>query len=332
TCVNDDDCPLTEKCCFTGCGRGCLPSDKKKCVSFLGCEGSRNSFQTRELCEKACGKISKEVCKLPADPGRCLAYLEQYYYNWNTRKCETFVYGMCNGNGNRFATKLECQMTNSNSSSNNNNNNSNSNNSNNNSKSPKNESLFNIPAWKHDKGPCDKLELRWCHDAKSERFLLWSVSSLEAAMGTLTTTRTSANVTAAVSPQKILQVSTSLVGVPPSFQTFTYFVANSAPAMPAAQALSAAGRPLAGSNVNSQKEVSLVPGLGGRTRFKHEVCKLPADPGRCLAYLEQYYYNWNTRKCETFVYGMCNGNGNRFTTKLECQIVFGEFGKEQERT
>uniref|UniRef100_A0A8C6Y2N7 BPTI/Kunitz inhibitor domain-containing protein n=1 Tax=Naja naja TaxID=35670 RepID=A0A8C6Y2N7_NAJNA len=66
--------------------------------------------------------------------------------------------------------------------------------------------------------------------------------------------------------------------------------------------------------------------------FPTEVCKLPADPGHCLAYLEQYYYNWNTRKCETFVYGMCNGNGNHFTTKLECQMVCGEFGKEQERT
>uniref|UniRef100_A0A8C6XIW4 BPTI/Kunitz inhibitor domain-containing protein n=1 Tax=Naja naja TaxID=35670 RepID=A0A8C6XIW4_NAJNA len=59
------------------------------------------------------------------------------------------------------------------------------------------------------------------------------------------------------------------------------------------------------------------------TDHYREVCKLPADPGRCLAYLEQYYYNWNTRKCETFVYGMCNGNGNRFATKLECQMVCG---------
>ncbi|XP_070797968.1 actinia tenebrosa protease inhibitors-like [Pituophis catenifer annectens] len=138
TCSDDRDCPLTEKCCFTGCSRGCLPSvrsdqcqlpvdqgscskelqryyydpEMMKCISFVycGCEGNDNNFETKELCEKACGKISKEVCKLPADPGHCLAYSPQYFYNWEKRKCETFVYGMCGGNDNRFSTKLECEM------------------------------------------------------------------------------------------------------------------------------------------------------------------------------------------------------------------------------
>ncbi|XP_026549785.1 WAP four-disulfide core domain protein 3-like, partial [Notechis scutatus] len=87
TCGDDRDCRLTEKCCFTGCSRGCLPSvrsdrcqlprdqgscskelqhfyydpEEKKCISFVyrGCEGNSNNFQTRELCEEACGKISK---------------------------------------------------------------------------------------------------------------------------------------------------------------------------------------------------------------------------------------------------------------------------------
>uniref|UniRef100_A0A8C5RKB0 Uncharacterized protein n=1 Tax=Laticauda laticaudata TaxID=8630 RepID=A0A8C5RKB0_LATLA len=86
TCNNDHDCRLTEKCCFTGCSRGCLPSgvdrcrlprdqgscskelqhfyydpEEKKCISFVyhGCEGNSNNFETRELCEKTCGKISK---------------------------------------------------------------------------------------------------------------------------------------------------------------------------------------------------------------------------------------------------------------------------------
>uniref|UniRef100_A0A8C5RIH4 Uncharacterized protein n=1 Tax=Laticauda laticaudata TaxID=8630 RepID=A0A8C5RIH4_LATLA len=100
TCNNDHDCRLTEKCCFTGCSRGCLPSapepeandrcrlprdqgscskelqhfyydpEEKKCISFVyhGCEGNSNNFETRELCEKTCGKISKgtedECCPL----------------------------------------------------------------------------------------------------------------------------------------------------------------------------------------------------------------------------------------------------------------------------
>ncbi|XP_070600480.1 papilin-like [Erythrolamprus reginae] len=136
TCTGDHDCPLTEKCCFTGCSRGCLPSvrsercqrppqeesckgalpryhydpDKKRCVSYQSCKDYPNNFKTKELCEKACGKISKEVCKLPADPGRCQGYSRQYYFNWNTKRCEIFNYGLCGGNDNRFATRLECEM------------------------------------------------------------------------------------------------------------------------------------------------------------------------------------------------------------------------------
>uniref|UniRef100_A0A670ZP84 BPTI/Kunitz inhibitor domain-containing protein n=1 Tax=Pseudonaja textilis TaxID=8673 RepID=A0A670ZP84_PSETE len=131
--VRSDQCqlPRNQGSCSKELQHFYYDPEEKKCISFVyhGCEGNSNNFPTRELCEKACGKISKgteeaccievpavlfplspKVCKLPADPGRCLAYSEQYYYNWNTKKCETFVYGMCNGNGNRFATKLECQM------------------------------------------------------------------------------------------------------------------------------------------------------------------------------------------------------------------------------
>ncbi|XP_061486730.1 WAP four-disulfide core domain protein 3-like [Rhineura floridana] len=138
TCRDDRDCPLTQKCCFTGCSLGCLDSvrsdrcqlppdvgpclaimtryfynpSQKKCFQFNygGCWGNSNNFKTKKECEKACGKISPEVCKLPKDPGMCLGYSQQYYYNWATRKCEIFVYGLCGGNGNRFHTKLECMM------------------------------------------------------------------------------------------------------------------------------------------------------------------------------------------------------------------------------
>ncbi|XP_063154167.1 papilin-like [Candoia aspera] len=141
SCSDDRDCPLTEKCCFSGCSRGCLPSvcsdrcqlpsdqgscsqhleryyyspAEKKCVPFVyhGCGGNRNNFETRSQCEKACGRLSRgtaEVCKLPADPGPCRGYSENYYYNRDTKKCEKFVHGLCGGNENRFPTKLECRM------------------------------------------------------------------------------------------------------------------------------------------------------------------------------------------------------------------------------
>lgn len=32
-----------------------------------------------------------------------------------------------------------------------------------------------------------------------------------------------------------------------------------------------------------------------------------------------WYYNATTKKCEQFVYGGCEGNGNRFESKIECE-------------
>ncbi|KAL7990137.1 hypothetical protein Chor_010491 [Crotalus horridus] len=211
-CSSDASCPGPQRCCPTSCGKKCeipqqlrsevcqLPleqgsckqqlqryfydPDKKKCVSYRVCEASRRNFETRELCEKACGKISKgtedqccieapEVCKLPKDAGHCRGYSPQYYFNWETKRCEIFVYGLCGSNDNRFSTKLECQMvcgefgaealcppttplfssqSNSSSSSSSNNNKNNA---------PKNESLHNIPAWKHHLG--SRCLHRGCH-------------------------------------------------------------------------------------------------------------------------------------------------------------------------
>lgn len=56
-------------------------------------------------------------------------------------------------------------------------------------------------------------------------------------------------------------------------------MANCAPAMPSAQALSAAVQLLVGNSVNPQKEVSLVPGVGGRGGVRNGGGRVPAKPG-----------------------------------------------------
>ncbi|GMH43327.1 hypothetical protein BSKO_11249 [Bryopsis sp. KO-2023] len=49
------------------------------------------------------------------------------------------------------------------------------------------------------------------------------------------------------------------------------------------------------------------------------VCSLPPDMGPCEAFGKQWFYNINTEQCETFIYGGCEGNGNRFSTQKQCQ-------------
>ena len=82
-----------------------------QCEEFVytGCGGNDNRFSTKQKCEQAC---KKAICTLPQDTGPCLPLqkFERYYFNSKTGRCETFMYGGCHGNENRFSTKQECEQ------------------------------------------------------------------------------------------------------------------------------------------------------------------------------------------------------------------------------
>jgi hypothetical protein len=48
------------------------------------------------------------VCSLPKQSGSCDAYDPSFWHNPKTGLCEPFVYGGCEGNANRFATRDAC--------------------------------------------------------------------------------------------------------------------------------------------------------------------------------------------------------------------------------
>ncbi|VDM00886.1 unnamed protein product [Schistocephalus solidus] len=54
-----------------------------------------------------------------------------------------------------------------------------------------------------------------------------------------------------------------------------------------------------------------------------EVCRLPKDTGPCVGTHIRYFYDPVEQKCRLFIYGGCLGNGNRFTTKAECEDACG---------
>ena len=57
----------------------------------------------------------------------------------------------------------------------------------------------------------------------------------------------------------------------------------------------------------------------GQTTTNSFVCQLRPDPGNCYASFEQFYYNSQWRTCLSFIWGGCGGNGNRFSTRDECE-------------
>ncbi|XP_075976316.1 inter-alpha-trypsin inhibitor-like [Anticarsia gemmatalis] len=54
-------------------------------------------------------KVISKTCLLKPKRGPCRAGIEMYYYNADTKNCSTFLWGGCQGNGNRFDSKALCE-------------------------------------------------------------------------------------------------------------------------------------------------------------------------------------------------------------------------------
>jgi hypothetical protein len=51
------------------------------------------------------------------------------------------------------------------------------------------------------------------------------------------------------------------------------------------------------------------------------VCEEPMEPGPCLGAHARWYYNEETGECDSFLYGGCHGNRNRFTSQWDCEAA-----------
>ncbi|XP_012935849.1 carboxypeptidase inhibitor SmCI [Aplysia californica] len=52
-----------------------------------------------------------------------------------------------------------------------------------------------------------------------------------------------------------------------------------------------------------------------------DYCTLPSETGDCRAAFPRYFYNPESRSCQTFVYGGCHGNENNFHTESQCRAA-----------
>ena len=94
-----------------------------ECKQFYygGCGGNTNNFDTLEECNSKCKLLTKDLktidtkddkdfCKLPSAVGDCRAAIPRWYYNEESKECEEFIWGGCDGNANNFATKAKCEL------------------------------------------------------------------------------------------------------------------------------------------------------------------------------------------------------------------------------
>uniref|UniRef100_A0A8C3SSP9 BPTI/Kunitz inhibitor domain-containing protein n=1 Tax=Chelydra serpentina TaxID=8475 RepID=A0A8C3SSP9_CHESE len=54
---------------------------------------------------------------------------------------------------------------------------------------------------------------------------------------------------------------------------------------------------------------------------------VPADPRSCYAMIPHWFYNWQAKKCENFMYGGCDGHENNFEMQTDCLGKCGGHGE-----
>ncbi|XP_077396556.1 kunitz-type protease inhibitor 2 [Festucalex cinctus] len=85
-------------------------SQQRDCKLFIygGCEGNKNNYYTKKSCLDTC-YVAEEECLSSPDPGPCRAAFPKFYFDSATGSCQSFIYGGCRGNKNRYDSAEECQ-------------------------------------------------------------------------------------------------------------------------------------------------------------------------------------------------------------------------------
>jgi hypothetical protein len=62
-----------------------------------------------EQCRPGERCVFDDICRAPADVGPCDAAFPRWFYDFDTGRCEQFIWGGCGGNENNFETRDECE-------------------------------------------------------------------------------------------------------------------------------------------------------------------------------------------------------------------------------
>lgn len=57
-------------------------------------------------------------------------------------------------------------------------------------------------------------------------------------------------------------------------------------------------------------------------------CSSSPETGMCKGYFPRWYYDTGAKRCQKFIYGGCGGNGNQYSTEMECIGVCGEVSED----
>ncbi|XP_078082864.1 protein AMBP [Mustelus asterias] len=75
--------------------------------NYGGCLGNGNNFKADRECLQTCRTVA--ACRLPIEAGPCKSMVDLWAFDSVIGKCVPFKYSGCQGNGNKFYTRKECE-------------------------------------------------------------------------------------------------------------------------------------------------------------------------------------------------------------------------------
>ncbi|XP_035219260.1 papilin-like isoform X2 [Stegodyphus dumicola] len=270
---------------------------------YGGCDGNGNVFASQDECESACvNPDGPEACLLPKIVGPCEARIPSWYYDPGSKSCETFNYGGCLGNNNRFVSKLLCEQKCIN---------------------LQPVTPVDICSLPKDEGSCDGAVIHWFYNKESSRCEQFYYGGCKGNANRFESRREcEKSCLASVVQEKDICKLPQEIGPCFEFRERWYFDYESGQCHRFIYGGCNGNENNFASFYDCQKQCGKDTSTDApaELEFRTEFCFLSQDPGPCPNTEVNWYYDSNDGVCREFYYGGCKGNRNRFKTRKECEI------------